>query len=742
MIELLSLKNVATYNEHGIELPYLKKVNFLYGANGSGKTTLSNYLKNPEEGCFESCDLKWYNNQPMKTLVYNKKFREENFGNGEIDGVFTLGKANKDEIEIIKAKQILLDDIKKQGLNCHKTLTTQKEDLDRLEDSFKEHIWKAFYKRYSTKFEAAFVGFKYKEKFKEKLKLEFLNNKSELLSLNELEQKSKIIFQKEPETKTPFELFDFNPLIELESLSIWNDKIIGKTDIDIAKLIQELNNPDWVNQGIQYINENDICPFCQQPTITKEFKEKLEKYFDESYKLSISKLFEAQNKFNLFTEKVLDKLESTLEKEKQKKEPDLDIENFSNLVKAIESHIIANREVITQKLKEPSRSLSLVTSEDIIEQINNQINSTNERIATHNDLVKNYKAEKLLLINSFWRFLIEEAKLVIHDYITNESKIRKAINGLDKQIKNKRDEYSKLKKEVTELNKNVTSIQPTIDEINRILNQYGFLNFSIQPSKTSKNHYQIQREDGSIAESTLSEGEVTFITFLYFLQLAKGATNETEISENRILVVDDPISSLDSTVLFVVSSLLKDIIKDIKSNNSNIKQIFVLTHNVYFHKEVSFTDSRKQEQGDTEFWILRKNENTTSINSYGNKNPISSSYELLWNEVKDWRQNSGISLQNSMRRIIENYFKLLGRYKDNDLIQKFETVEEQSICRSLLCWINDGSHSMPDDLFLEHPEDTSQKYLNVFRRIFEETNHIEHYKMMMGEELKEEFAYS
>lgn len=58
------------------------------------------------------------------------------------------------------------------------------------------------------------------------------------------------------------------------------------------------------------------------------------------------------------------------------------------------------------------------------------------------------------------------------------------------------------------------------------------------------NQYQIERENGELAESTLSEGEITFLTFLYFLQLAKGSTNETEITDDRVLVIDDPISSL------------------------------------------------------------------------------------------------------------------------------------------------------------------------------------------------------
>jgi wobble nucleotide-excising tRNase len=82
--------------------------------------------------------------------------------------------------------------------------------------------------------------------------------------------------------------------------------------------------------------------------------------------------------------------------------------------------------------------------------------------------------------------------------------------------------------------------------------------------------YQIQREDRSIAEETLSEGEITFITFLYYLQLAKGGTSEENVTEERVLIIDDPISSLDSNVLFIVSTLIKEILKDVKLDKGNM----------------------------------------------------------------------------------------------------------------------------------------------------------------------------
>lgn len=281
------------------------------------------------------------------------------------------------------------------------------------------------------------------------------------------------------------------------------------------------------------------------------------------------------------------------------------------------------------------------------------------------------------------------------------------------------------------MSKNVTSIQPTINEINRLLKSYGFLNFEIVPI-AEDGFYQIQRENGTIAETTLSEGEVTFITFLYYLQLAKGGISEDSVNDERVLVIDDPISSLDSNVLFVVSTLIKEIIKEIKLGTGNIKQIILLTHNVYFHKEVSFIDGRTNKCSKTNFWILRKNDSATTLQSFLMENPIQSSYELLWKEMKIEGLSSSLTIQNIMRRIIENYFKLLGKYGDDDLIRKFATKEEQEICKSLISWINDGSHSINDDLYVELQDRTIDTYKKVFKDIFILTNHEGHYNMMMN----------
>lgn len=733
MIESIEIKNIATFDDTGIHINELKKVNFIYGVNGSGKTTITKFLYNQDNPNFENSSLKWFNGLAINTLVYNKDFRERNFGKGSIDGVFTLGQATKEQTEEIEKKRIELRELKDKGIQKKSTLDKQIETKKELENQFKEEVWVSIYKKHENTFKEAFKGVMQKEPFKNRILEEYENNTAELKTLYYLLEKAATIFGKAPQAMNLLPEIEFSRLLEIEDDKIWQKKIVGKSDVDIAKLIQKLNLNDWVNEGRSYIQENDqTCPFCQQATINEDFKNKLENYFDKEFITDTGLVKSNSEEYIRLSQNLINELSQIEANEKVNQTSKLKMESFSAFLKTIESQFITNKEILNNKMKEPSRSFELIKVKEQVEKIQQLITTTNEEIKKHNQIVLNYSTERLRLVHDIWKYITDENKARIESFIKHDAGLQKGILAISKIVEKLRLDYKALDLEIKKIAKNITSIQPSVDEINRILKSFGFLNFEIIPSKTGVNQYQILREDGTLAESTLSEGEITFITFLYFLQLAKGGTTEDNITEERVLVVDDPISSLDSNVLFIVSTLIKEIIKSIKKDEGNIKQIILLTHNVYFHKEVSFIDGRTKESGDTYFWILRRNENITTIECFDLKNPIQNSYELLWQELKINDKTSIITIQNVMRRIIENYFKILGKYGDDELINKFGNRQEQEICRSLICWINDGSHGIPDDLFIEHQQNTIDIYNKVFKSIFKETGHIEHYKMMMN----------
>ena len=292
MINSITIRNVATYDNEGVKINNLKKINFIYGGNGTGKTTISNYLKNQKkdekDNKYNDCEIVWKNDLPVSTLVYNKKFRDENFGLGKIKGVFTLGKATKDDKEIVESKLAELKNLREEEGKKIQTLNKFDDEKNYIETSFIELCWRKLKVKYENVFYEAFKGALHKKTFKDKLLNEFDSNTNtntnNLVSYDNLLERAKTIFGEVPENIEPLRLIEFDYILRIEENSIWNKKIIGKRDIDIAGFIQRLNISDWVHQGKDYIQkDSDICPFCQQKTITDDFKKQLEDFFDQSY---------------------------------------------------------------------------------------------------------------------------------------------------------------------------------------------------------------------------------------------------------------------------------------------------------------------------------------------------------------------------------------------------------------------------------------------------------------------------
>lgn len=193
-----------------------------------------------------------------------------------------------------------------------------------------------------------------------------------------------------------------------------------------------------------------------------------------------------------------------------------------------------------------------------------------------------------------------------------------------------------------------------------MLKAYHFTNFKFAHTQ-NRGNYRLIRSNGQDVNQTLSEGEKTFVTFLYFMHLLNGSNNRDLKTENKVVVINDPISSLDSNVLFIVSNLILKLIDEVRNNQSNAVQVFILTHNVYFHKEITYLKNRSQgkRRADETFWTIRKVNDVTEVEPH-ESNPIKTSYELMWQELKYARNSSSMTVQKLIRRIIENYSKYSG----------------------------------------------------------------------------------
>ena len=722
MIKNITIKDTASFDSAvGIHFtPTL--INFVYGSNGSGKTTISNVIASC--GAFPNCNLDWGLATPLQTLVYNRTFIEENFEqSAELKGIFTLGKESKAEVENIKAKQIVIEAKEKIILGCKGTLEQETIKLQNTENNFTEKCWTVL-KQYEETFIKAFEGSRgSKARFKEKVITESASNKQPLVAYTELESKANAILNANAVKAPDVKEFVLPAFKTLEENPIFQARIIGKDDVDIAKMILKLNNSDWVRQGIGYFKVNDeYCPFCQQTT-TENFRKQLDEYFDETYTQQIQTLKTANDKYNLECETLLHAISNYIALNNQF----IDLGALTGLKDLISSKHQKNLLTLEKKIKEPTTKIEMDSITEHINKLKEIIDQAISKTKEHNKLIDNIEVERKLLISKIWAYIINELNTDYATFKNEKDAIDKATKAVTAKITSTEAEIKILNLDIQSSESKITSVKPTVDAINKTLSGFGFTNFSLAETKIPVS-YKVIRENGHDAKNTLSEGEKTFITFLYFYHLTNGSFETDKITTNKVLVIDDPISSLDSSVLFIVSNLVRQLITGCRENKSNIKQVFILTHNVYFHKEVTFKKRNGSNKGES-FWIVRKVGNNSAMQNYPD-NPVQTSYDLLWQEIRDSAKINKLTVFNTLRRILEYYFKILGKIKDDELLNKFEG-ENKVISNALLSWINDGSHFINDDVFISTDDETVEKYMRVFKKIFEVENQIEHYNMMM-----------
>ncbi|MFO0814112.1 MAG: AAA family ATPase [Gemmatales bacterium] len=732
MIASIHLCKVATFGDSTQSLINLSQFNFVYGTNGCGKTTISRVIAN--ESNYPHCTVTWKNGAKLQALVYNRDFVDRNFfQNTEMPGIFTLGEEQLDLHTQIAAAKSKVDEFNGNIVALTKSL--QGEDgrggklgeLTVLESSFRDKCWAQKHK-HDAAFHEAFAGvLKSTDKFKERVLKESLSNKAKSESLADLQKRAETIFGPSQVAIAILADHDCTLLLQHEQSVILQKKVIGSTDVDIAEMIQRLGNSDWVKEGRVFLDKNDkVCPFCQERT-SDDFARKLTSYFDDAYMNDMEAITNLENNYKTSATSYQSYLNSIIASRSKY----LDAESLAKEKQVVDATIRANIQAIENKKKEPSSVITLTSLRSNVEGISRQIKSANQLITEHNRIVANYATERTELTAQVWKYLLDvELKQELQDYQQKKSAASKAIESIKKQTKEIQDKLDAKKKELRQLEKRMTSVKPTIDAVNQLLTSFGFRSFTLSEGETEST-YKLIRADGTTAKETLSEGEKTFVTFLYFYHLLKGSISESGITNDRIVVIDDPVSSLDSDILFIVGSLIKGLFAEVREKKSLIKQIIVLTHNVYFHKEVTFNPKRCNGALNEEtFWIIRKQDQASRVQGYGH-NPIKTSYELLWDEVRS-NNVSNLSLQNTLRRILESYFRILGNINPDELCAKFDG-KQRLICKSLFSWVNDGSHSSHDDLFVSIDGNMVQTYLEVFRLVFEKAGHLPHYTMMMGQ---------
>ncbi|MBO4487706.1 MAG: AAA family ATPase, partial [Bacteroidaceae bacterium] len=163
---------------------------------------------------------------------------------------------------------------------------------------------------------------------------------------------------------------------------------------------------------------------------------------------------------------------------------------------------------------------------------------------------------------------------------------------------------------------------------------------------------------------------------------------------------------------------------------SDIQQVFVLTHNTEFHRLLS----QRKRNPEVHYYKLVKRGGATRLLAYGEENPVKTEYEMQWQELRQLNEGHSVpNAQNAMRKILETYFVRLGGFHKRTIIFNIfpDNTEEQAVAKSLLKWIDEGSHGSLSALYTGDTDAVNYRYLEVFHQIFTRLGHEAHYMMMI-----------
>ncbi len=194
--------------------------------------------------------------------------------------------------------------------------------------------------------------------------------------------------------------------------------------------------------------------------------------------------------------------------------------------------------------------------------------------------------------------------------------------------------------------------------------------------------------ENSKAEMILSDGEKTTLAFAYFLARLKLFYKKEDLKK-LVVVIDDPISSLDEQRIYNTSDIVSKINQELAGEalkDEDKVQVFVLTHNHTFMVRLINMVSKharyfQLERNQNQLKIVCKNEVVGYFDTF---------YLLLFKEVYEFAKkekvqddfNEAINYGNKVRILLESFLKI--NFIDSFLKKKHDGVFKEDRIKSLI----------------------------------------------------------
>ncbi|MDF2232399.1 AAA family ATPase [Albimonas sp. CAU 1670] len=577
-----SLRGMGIFADRGMQSPPLafRRYNLVYGFNGSGKSTLSRlfsslqagevHSKLPEGGTFEVTlgDGKVYGlpsnltGLEQRVLVFNSDYIERNlqWAAGRAEPVFYIGAEQADaarkltevEGDIAKAEtsREIADAYAKASAKAFATFKR-----DRAKDVARHlHLG-------GRRYEAPAFASDYET---------WKDDTNPKLSDDELKAAEDTCRLDEPMARlVP---------IEFDTVSV------GAIYQEIAELcvqslatitLDEVNRfPDillWLKHGREFHEAHGLtdCLFCGNE-ISPDRRALLAAAMDDRVDRFIARLAAADERMRVLTETAV-RLQTILPDTGElaaeyqaayKAARDSVAKNAHNLVQQLEPlwKVLSSKR---ERPAAPADMTTIVPREAVLvaaNDLNRRLEELNGLIAAHNDAASEFAERKKAAETSIRRHFVADCR---DDYV----KIAKEANDAAANLVAATETLADRKEAARELRHQIRAHGPAASAINKLIAAYlGHNELAINPVEEG---YELHRH-GTPIEGVPSEGEKTAIAISYFLSSIEADNRKLK---DVIVVVDDPVSSLDSKALNFACSL-------VRSRLDKAAQVFVMTHNL------------------------------------------------------------------------------------------------------------------------------------------------------------------
>ena len=551
------------------------RFNLVYGWNGSGKTTLSNIfraleLRKEPGGAVtllageSKIDASDFPGSTLPVRVFNRDFVSASVfpvGGGEVPPIFVLGEESS-------KKQAELEELKARQAVINQALQSANQEQRKSESALDRHcVARGGVVRDTLRSSGA-------NPFNNYDKSRYKQRASEMASAGDRtehvlddEERDRLLSRskaapKEQIGQVQYEFPDLRKLYE-KTDELLQRKVVSSV---ISSLERDPELSTWTRTGLALHSTRsaDKCLFCEQ-RLPENRIERLEAHFSDAYERLLRELDEqiAENRAYLQSIDQLDlpnraQLYDDLSGTYDEASTALGnatgaVGNFiGDLNEALSAKKLKVFEPVHLDVGVPDVSLSAVDELNLV-------------IQRHNSACADFEAHVASARQRLEADLVagsnEEYVALVDDAETSATRVGELS-----------DEQRTLGQNISALEREIIEHRKPAEELNADLQNYlGHAELTLAVQDTG---YVISRN--GVPAQALSEGEMTAVALLYFL---KTLGDRSFDKSNGLIVLDDPVSSLDANALFLAFGFIRSCVQD-------AGQVIILTHNFLMFRQV------------------------------------------------------------------------------------------------------------------------------------------------------------